>query len=89
MSTMADTRTSRRARGRFTDEFKQQAGRLVPDEGKSTNAVARKLDLVASAPGNWVKQAQVDRTKGRTGLAAAELARLRKRIASSARSGRS
>jgi transposase len=39
------------------------------------------LDLVASALGNWVKQAQADRSKGRTGLTTAEreeLARLRK-----------
>ena len=80
MSTMADTR-SRRPRRRFTDEFKQQAVRLVVDEGKSVTAVARELDLVPSALGHWVKQAQADRTKGRTGLTTAEreeLARLRK-----------
>ena len=80
MSAMAETR-SRRARRRFTDEFKQQAVRLVLDEGKSVTAVARELDLVASALGNWVKQAQADRSKGRTGLTTAEreeLARLRK-----------
>ena len=68
-------------RRRFTDEFKQQAVRLVLDEGKSVGAVARELDLVASALGQWVKQAQADRTKGRTGLTTAEreeLVRLRK-----------
>ena len=48
MSAMADTR-SRRARRRFTDEFKQQVVRLVLDEGKGVTAVARELDLVASA----------------------------------------
>ena len=80
MSAMADTR-SRRARRRFTDEFKQQAVRLVLDEGKGVTAVARELDLVPSALGQWVKQAQADRSKGRTGLTTAEreeLARLRK-----------
>ena len=80
MSTMAAT-TSRRPRRRFTDEFKQQAVRLVVDEGKSVGAVARELDLVASALGQWVKQAQADRSKGRSGLTTAEreeLARLRK-----------
>ncbi len=44
-------------------------------------AVARELDLVASALGQWVKQAQADRAKGRTGLTTAEreeLARLRR-----------
>jgi transposase len=54
---MAETSKSRRPRRRFTDEFKQQAVRLVLDEGKSVTAVARGLDLVASALGNWVKQA--------------------------------
>jgi len=80
MSAMADTR-SRRARRRFTDEFKQQAVRLVLHEGKGVAAVARELDLVPSALGTWVKQAQADRSKGRTGLTTAEreeLARLRK-----------
>lgn len=83
MSTMADKSKSRRPRRRFTDEFKQQAVRLrlVLDEGKSVNAVARELDLVASALGTWVKHAEADRTNGRTGLTTAEreeLARLRK-----------
>jgi transposase len=80
MSTMATT-GSRRPRRRFTEEFKQQAVRLVLDEGKSVNAVARELDLVPSAVGQWVKHAEADRTKGRTGLTTAEreeLARLRK-----------
>lgn len=71
MSAMADTPT-RRVRRRFTDEFKQQAVRLVLDEGKSVTAVARELDLAASALSQWVKQAQADRTKGRTGLTSAE-----------------
>jgi transposase len=77
---MSDTR-SRRPRRRFTDEFKQQAVRLVLDEGKSVSAVARELDLIASALGAWVKQAPANRSKGRTGLTTAEreeLARLRK-----------
>ena len=82
MSTMAETK-SRRSRRRFTDEFKQQAVRLVLDEGKSVTAVARELDLVASALGQWVKQARADRSKGRTGLTTAEreeLVRLRKAL---------
>ena len=41
---------------------------LVLDEGKSVTAVARELDLVALALGQWVKQARADRSKGRTGL---------------------
>jgi transposase len=82
MSSMADTR-GRRLRRRFTDEFKEQAVRLVLDEGKSVAAVARELDLIPSALGTWVKQAQANRTKGRTGLTTAEreeLVRLRKAL---------
>ena len=54
-------------RRRFTDEFKQQAVRLGLDEGKSVTAVARELDLVASALGNWVKQAQAESIEGTHG----------------------
>jgi transposase len=71
----------RRPRRRFTNEFKQQAVRLVLDEGKSVASVARELDLVATALREWVKRVAADRTKGRTGLTTAEreeLARLRK-----------
>ena len=57
------------------------AVRLVLDEGKTIGAVARDLDLTPSSLANWVRHAQADRTKGRTGLTTAEreeLARLRK-----------
>ena len=67
----------------FTDEFKQQAVRLVLDEGESVSAVARELDLTASALTQWVRQMQADRSKGRTGLTTAEreeLVRLRKAL---------
>jgi transposase len=48
MSTMADTTRAKRARQRFSDEFKAQTVRLILDEGKSVTAVARELDLVPS-----------------------------------------
>ena len=57
--------------------------RLVLDEGKTIGAVARELDLTPSALGIWVKRAQADRTKGRSGLTTeerAELTRLRKEV---------
>ena len=82
MSAMAEAR-SRRVRRQFTDEFKQQAVRLVLDEGKSVGAVARELDLTASALGQWVQHARADRSKGKTGLTTAEreeLVRLRKAL---------
>lgn len=81
MSRMAKDALGRRARRQFSEEFKEQTVRLVLDEGKTVNAVARELDLVPSAVGLWVKHARAERTKGKTGLTKDErdeLARLRK-----------
>jgi transposase len=78
---MADTPKGRRPRRQFTDEFKASAVRLVLDEGKSVGATARDLDLTETALREWVRRAQADRTKGRSGLTTTEreeLARLRK-----------
>ena len=81
ISHMAKTE-GRRARRKFTDEFKAGVVRLVLDEGKTAGAVARDLDLTDSAVRAWVACAQADRTKGKSGgLTTAEreeLARLRK-----------
>jgi len=82
MSRMPKT-TRRRPRRQFDEEFRSQAVRLVLDDGKTIAAVARDLDLTASALRSWVLQARADRTKGRTGLTTAEreeLARLRKEV---------
>ncbi len=82
MSTMAPD-TPRRPRRQFSEEFKQQAVRLVLNEHKSVAAVARELDLVPTALRTWVKHAEADRSKGRTGLTTAEreeLTRLRKEV---------
>src|SRR6185436_8824147 len=81
MSRMETSKSERRARRRFSEEFKAGAVRLVLDEGKTVGAVARELDLTASALAIWVRQAEADRSKGKTGLTTAEreeLARLRK-----------
>jgi transposase len=78
---MAESPKPRRRRRQFDSEFKEQAVRLVLDDGKSVGAVARDLDLTETALRDWVKRAQADRTKGRTGLTTAEreeLARLRR-----------
>jgi transposase len=77
---MPDT-PKRRPRRQFTDEFKASAVRLVLDEGKAVGAAARDLDLTETALREWVRRAQANRTRGRTGLTTAErdeLARLRK-----------
>jgi transposase len=80
---MGSGKAGRRPRRQFTDEFMAGAVRLVLDEGKPVGAVARELDLTPSSLANWVRHAQADRTKGRTGLTTAEreeLARLRKEL---------
>ena len=83
MPTMADDRPKRRPRRKFSEEFKQQAVRLVLEEGKSLAAVARELDLVPTALREWVERARADRTGGKTGLTTVEreeLSRLRKQV---------
>jgi hypothetical protein len=43
---MASDSPKRRPRRKFSEEFKEQAARLVLDEGKSMAAVAPEFDLV-------------------------------------------
>ena len=81
MSRMAADSRGRRARRQFSEEFKEGAVRLVLDESKTVGAVARELDLTASALATWVKHARAERTKGKSGLMKEEreeLAQLRK-----------
>jgi transposase len=81
MRKMGGKGKARRARRQYTDEFRAGAVALVLDQGKSIPEVARDLDLTESAFRLWVKQAEADRTKGKTGLTSeerAELSRLRK-----------
>ena len=57
MSNMKTATAGRRARRRFTSEFKAGAVRLVLDEGKTIGAVARELDSLHCArvvPGGCV-----------------------------------
>jgi transposase len=75
------SRSQRRPRRAFADEFKAGAVRLVLDEGKTVSAAARDLDIHASVIRTWVERARADRTNGKTGLTTAEreeLSRLRK-----------
>jgi transposase len=72
----------KRARRKFTAEFKAEAVKLVLDEGKTAGQVARDLDLTESALRLWVERAQADRGQGRPGVLTTaereELSRLRK-----------
>ena len=81
MARMGSKRSERRVRRQFSEDFKAGAVRLVLDEGKTVGAVARELDLTASALSLWVRQARAEQTKGKSGLMKEEreeLARLRK-----------
>ena len=83
MSRMGSHKTGRRARRQFSEEFKEGAVRLVLDAGKTVGAVARELDLTPSALSGWVRHAQADRTRGKSGLMKEEreeLTRLRKDV---------
>ena len=81
MSRMGSSKAGRRARRQFTEEFKAGAVRLVIDEGRTVGAVARELDLTASALRQWVEHARAEQTQGKSGLMKEEreeLTRLRK-----------
>lgn len=81
MSRMSRSKAGRRPRRQFSEEFKEGAVRLVLEEGKTVGAVARELDLTASALRLWVQQARAERTQGKSGLMKEEreeLTRLRK-----------
>jgi transposase len=79
---MRSVRNGRNERPTPEWTLKEQAVRLVLDEGKSVTAVARELDLVASALGNWVKQARaIEGAHGSdVGRAARSLTRLRREV---------
>lgn len=92
MSRMSDPNPERRRRGRFTDEFKAGAVRLVPDEGKTVGAAARDWDLTPSALADGCARPPpvARRWTGLTGVEREELARLcAARSASRARSATS
>ena len=47
--------------GRYTKEFRQEAVKLVMDEGLLWGEAARRLSLPTSTLANWVKAAKVGR----------------------------
>ncbi len=73
--------------GRYTKEFRQEAVKLVMDEGLSWGQAARRLSLPTSTLANWVKAAKAGRL-GEVGKSyqplteiEMELARTRKELA--------
>jgi transposase len=72
----------KRARRKFTAEYKAEVVRLIRDGGKTVRQASRDLDLTESAVRQWVKQAAIDAGKGGTGalttVERAELVALRR-----------
>jgi transposase-like protein len=72
----------RRARRKFTKEYKAEVVQLVRQGDKSVGTVANDLDLSESAVRAWVKQAVIDEGKGPPGALTTaerqELAQLRR-----------
>ena len=67
----------KRARRKFTAEYKAEVVRLVRDGGKTVRQASRDLDLTESAVRQWVKQSAIDAGKGGTwALTTAERAEL-------------
>lgn len=67
----------KRARRKFTVEYKAEVVRLVREGGKTIRQVSRDLDLTESAVRNWVTQAGIDAAGGDAGvLTTAERAEL-------------
>jgi transposase len=73
---------ARRARRKFTPEFKAETVKLVRESGKTVGEVARELDLTETALRHWVQQADIDQGKGPEGalttIEREELTRLRR-----------
>ena len=63
----ASSSKSRKARRKFTPEFKAEAVKLCGEPGQSIGKVARSLDLTETALRSWVRQAAVDAGNGSSG----------------------
>jgi len=64
VSTKKSSKRKRRARRKFTPEFKADVVRLCREGNESPKDVSERLGLTESAVRNWVKQAAVDAVGG-------------------------
>ena len=84
LTTESESNVSKRKRRNFEPEFKAEAVRLVVEEGRSVNGVAKDLGIYPSSLGDWVKQAKIDQSKGPPGALTSEereeLRQLRKEV---------
>jgi transposase len=83
-SSMSKQSKTKRARRKFTPEFKAEAVRIVRTSGRTIPQVARELDLTETCLRTWVLQAEVDEKKDPQGELTtderAELVRLRREL---------
>jgi transposase len=84
MSRSKPKNKNRRARRKFTPEFKADVVRLCQAGSESIGEICRRLDLTETAVRAWVKQAEVDQVGGTpdalTTRERDELMRLRREI---------
>ncbi len=71
-------------RRKFTPEFKNEATKLILDQGMTVSHVSRELAIGESALWRWVQQARIDRGQGKAGALTteerAELSVLRREV---------
>ena len=70
-----------RPRRSFDREFRDGAVRIVKETGRPVADVARELGVYEGTLGNWVRRDEAERAGGLTADERAELARLRKEVA--------
>ncbi len=64
MSSSKSSKTKRRARRKFTPEFKTDVVRLCRATGESIQSVSKRLDLTETSVRNWINQAEIDTVGG-------------------------
>lgn len=71
----------RRARRKFSAEYKAEVVELIRTSGRSIGAIAKEMDLTETCVREWVRQAEVDAGRGPKGALTTaerdELSRLR------------
>lgn len=74
----------KRARRKFTAEYKAEVVRLVREGGKTVGQVSRDLDLTETAVRHWVSQGAIDAGQGPAGALTTaerqELSQLRREV---------
>ena len=72
--------SERRARRKFSDEFKADAVALVEESGGQIAKVAKELGIYDSSLGNWVRQARENAAGEPTPVERAEIRELKREL---------